>query len=172
MPKLIRFNSPRRWPQLFAALNPLCQTAHGGSQAQQCPFLCLSKLRNQLELDTATGPRHLSASSHPTPNRPTALASGPASTLAHGADQASCCVIRLRIWLARRRQRTSEVGCRAGASRVGTAACARRRLSLSAAKISRDCKPVWQSLSEHRILILNTAAPRMCMFEMMVEMSA
>ncbi|SPO28024.1 uncharacterized protein UTRI_05167 [Ustilago trichophora] len=76
---------PRRWPQLFAALDRLCQTAHGGSQAQQSPFLCLSKLRNQLELDTATGPRHLSASSHPTPNRPTALDLGSASTLAPGS---------------------------------------------------------------------------------------
>lgn len=43
----------KRWPKLFKALEKLCRTAHSGSETDTSPFLCLSKLQAQLELDTA-----------------------------------------------------------------------------------------------------------------------
>ncbi|GAC75873.1 hypothetical protein PANT_18c00101 [Moesziomyces antarcticus T-34] len=43
---------PSRWPTLLKALERLCRTAHGPSEAETSPFLCLSKLQEQLELDT------------------------------------------------------------------------------------------------------------------------
>ncbi len=43
-----------RWPTLLVVLERLCRTAHGGSEAETSPFLCLSKLQEQLELDTVS----------------------------------------------------------------------------------------------------------------------
>lgn len=43
---------PSRWSTLLKALERLCRSAHGPSEAETSPFLCLSKLQEQLELDT------------------------------------------------------------------------------------------------------------------------
>ncbi|CDU26473.1 uncharacterized protein SPSC_06667 [Sporisorium scitamineum] len=47
--------------KLLKALETLCRTAHGGSETDTSPFLCLSKLQEQLELDTVRAQDALNA---------------------------------------------------------------------------------------------------------------